>query len=203
MWYVDEDDDEQNSLVPASKRAPTWSWASCDKHITFPTLGYNGLAETTLAIVFHFEVSSVEAPAIGQDPCGEVHDGKLVVHGKVLGSRLRALKDEDDEDALTLCEANSRGCKIAEAFLPDVSASKILQQLGDETMVVTCILLATLSHDSSTAVAMVLQPMDTRGETFRQLGLASFAKGITAASDIPDVFRKCVRRDVIILQDVF
>ena len=25
MWYVDEDDDEQNSLVPASKRAPTWS----------------------------------------------------------------------------------------------------------------------------------------------------------------------------------
>jgi hypothetical protein len=163
-------------------------------------LGYNGLAETTLAIVFHFEVSSVEAPAIGQDPCGEVHDGKLVVHGKVLGSRLRALKDEDDEDALTLCEADSRGCQIAEAFLPDVSASKILQQLGDETMVVTCILLATLSHDSSsTAVAMVLQPMDTRGETFRRLGLASFAKGITAVSDIPDVFRECVGRDVTIL----
>jgi hypothetical protein len=31
------------------------------------------------------------------------------------------------------------------------------------------------------------------------LGLALFAKGITAASDIPDVFRKCVGRDLTIL----
>lgn len=120
--------------------------------------------------------------------------------GKVIGSRLRALKDEDDEDALTLCEANSRGCQIAEAFLPDVPASKILQQRGDDTIVAACILLATLSHDGdSHAIVMVLQPMDARGETFRRLGLGFFEKGITAASDIPDVFRDCVGRDVTIL----
>lgn len=200
MWYVDNDDGAQNSLVPASKRAPTWSWASCDKHVSFPTLGYNDLSGKSLTVVLHFEVSSVEAPAIGQDPYGEVHDGKLVMHGKVLGSRLRALKDEDDEDALTLCEASSRGCQIAEIFSPDVPASKILQQLEDDTIVAACILLATLSHDdSSAAIAMVLQPIDARGETFRRLGLAVFTKGITSASDIPDVFCKCVGRDLTIL----
>lgn len=77
-----------------------------------------------------------------------------MVHGKVLGSRLRALKDGGDENALTSCEANSRGCQIAEAFLPDVPVSKILQQLGDDNIPVTCILLSTLCHDSSSNVTI-------------------------------------------------
>jgi hypothetical protein len=74
-------------------RAPSWSWASINAGVFWPTLDQNPVIQKS-SLVVHCEVRNVDCTPSGLDPTGEVSSGKLSLSGQLLSGKLLSTKPE-------------------------------------------------------------------------------------------------------------
>ncbi|KAK5124277.1 hypothetical protein LTR85_001980 [Meristemomyces frigidus] len=177
--------------------------ASCDRHVTFATMGSFLSQGFDPKVRHYFEVIHAEAAARGADPCGEVHAGLLKLHGTIREASIRRYRDDEEEEHLIdLCSNDDNADKTA--FIPDAVRSSFSDISLDAGKPVVALLMATMTRAEEVGViALALEAVDERKQIFRRSGIASFHyKALPMDEDLPDIpawFERCSRQMVQVI----
>lgn len=188
-WHMPYDlrDAENLSKEPATNKAPSWSWASCD----YPTRWVLKGVDCT---DWNARVLDGSTIVSGLDPFGEVAQGRLVLQGKLRQAPIfqRPIVLPDDfwvrhsEKAITgwyIMESQRSSIEIA-GFAPDRRSGQYEQRCSDLDKHIWCLLLGhhtiappseedtiyiSVARNFWTALALEMVPGESK--TFRRLGL--------------------------------